>query len=50
VQGQLASDCWKEVNRLAKKWRIPFSVEFWRREYPKAQYPRKTGILRSGNV
>src|SRR5829696_6225985 len=29
VQGQSASDAWKEVDRLAKKWRIPVSVEFW---------------------
>lgn len=50
VQGQSASDCWKEVDRLAKKWRIPVSVEFWWRQNPKAQYPGKTGILRSGNA
>jgi hypothetical protein len=49
VQGQSASDCWKEVDRLAKKWRIPVSVEFWWRQNPKAQYPGKTGVLRSGN-
>ena len=29
VQGQSASDAWKEVDRLAKKWRIPVTVEFW---------------------
>ena len=50
VQGQSASDCWKEVDRLAKKWRIPVSVEFWWRQNPKAQYPGKTGVLRSGNA
>ena len=50
VQGQSASDCWKEVDRLAKKWRIPVTVEFWWRQNPKAQHPGKTGILRSGNV
>lgn len=50
VQGQSASDCWKEVDRLAKKWRIPVSVEFWWRQNPKAQYPGKTGVLQSGNV
>lgn len=48
VQGQSASDCWKEVERLAKKWGIPVSVEFWWRQNPKAQYPGKTGVLRSG--
>lgn len=49
VQGQSASDCWKEVDRLARKWRIPVSVEFWWRQNPKAQHPGKTGLLRSGN-
>ncbi|HWI85313.1 MAG TPA: hypothetical protein VNT42_03170 [Sphingomonas sp.] len=48
VQGQSAADVWKEVDRLAKKWRIPVTVEFWWRQNPKAQHPGKTGILRSG--
>lgn len=48
VQGQSAADAWKEVDRIAKKWRIPVSVEFWWRQNPKAQYPGKTGVLRSG--
>lgn len=48
VQGQSAADVWKEVDRLAKKWRIPVMVEFWWRQNPKAQYPGKTGVLRSG--
>lgn len=50
VQGQSASDCWKEVDRLAKKWGIPVTVEFWWRQNPKAQYPGKTGELRSGGA
>lgn len=50
VQGQSASDCWKEVDRLAKKWNIPVSVEFSWRHNPKAQYPGKTGVLRSGKA
>ena len=50
VQGQSAADCWKEVDRLAKKWRIPVSVEFWWRQNPKAQHPGKTGVLRSGDA
>jgi hypothetical protein len=50
VQGQSASDAWKEVDRLAKKWRIPVTVEFMWRQNPKAQYPGRTGVLRSGNV
>jgi hypothetical protein len=50
VQGQSASDCWKEVERLAKKWHMPTIVEFWWRQNPKAQYPGKTGVLRSGTA
>lgn len=49
VQGQSAADAWKEVDRLAKKWRVPVAVEFQWRQNPKAQYPRKTGVLRSGS-
>jgi len=48
VQGQSAADAWKEVDRLAKKWRIPVVVEFVWRQNPKAQHPGKTGVLRSG--
>jgi hypothetical protein len=50
VQGQSASDAWKEVDRLAKKWRVPVSVEFWWRQNPKAQHPGRTGKLKSGSV
>jgi len=49
VQGQSASDAWKEVDRLGKKWRIPVVVEFLWRQNPKAQHPGRTGVLRSGN-
>ena len=49
LQGQSASDAWKEVDRLAKKWRIPVKVEFIWRQNPKAQYPGKAGVLQSGN-
>jgi len=48
VQGQSAADCWKEVDRLAKKHGIPAEVEFWWRQNPKAQHPGKTGTLKSG--
>lgn len=48
VQGQSAADAWKEIDRIAKKWRIPVSVEFWWRQNPKAQHPGKTGVLRAG--
>lgn len=47
-QGQSASDCWKEIDRLAKKWQIPVLVEFMWRETPKAQHPGRKGILKSG--
>jgi hypothetical protein len=50
VQGQSAAEAWKEVDRLANKWRIPVTVEFWWRQNPKAQYPGRTGVLRSGNA
>lgn len=50
VQGQSATDCWKEVDRLAKKWHIPVSVKFWWRQNQKAQHPGKTGLLRSGHA
>ncbi|OXE36226.1 MAG: hypothetical protein CGW95_09055 [Phenylobacterium zucineum] len=48
IQGQSAVDAWKEVDRIAKKWRIPVTVEFCWRQNPKAQYPGRTGVLRSG--
>lgn len=49
IQGQSAADAWREIDRLASKWKIPVSVEFFWRQNPKAQYPGKTGILRSGH-
>lgn len=48
VQGQSANDVWKEVARLANRYGIPVTVEFWWRQNPKAQYPGKTGSLRAG--
>lgn len=50
VQGQSAVECWKEVERLAKKFRIPVVVDFWWRKNPKAQYPGKTNQVRSGGA
>jgi hypothetical protein len=41
VQGQSAADAWKEVDRLAKKWRIPVSIEFLWRQTAKAQHRGK---------
>ena len=48
VQGQSATDAWKEVDRLAVKWRIPVNVDFVWRQNPKAHHPGKAGALRSG--
>lgn len=50
VQGQSAAEAWKEVDRLAKKWRIPTTVEFVWRQNPKAQHPGKAAVLRSGQA
>jgi hypothetical protein len=50
VQGQSASEAWKEVERLANKWCVPVSVEFLWRQNSKAQYPGRTGLLRSGSA
>lgn len=50
VQGQSAADAWKEVDRLAKKWKIPVTVEFIWRQNPKAQHSGKAGVLRSGSA
>jgi hypothetical protein len=50
VQGQSASDAWKEIERIANKWRIPVKVEFWWRKNKKAQYPDRIGILRAGSA
>jgi hypothetical protein len=49
VQGQSASDAWKEIDRIAKKLRIPVTVEFWWRHNQKAQYPGRVGLLSSGS-
>jgi hypothetical protein len=49
VQGQSASDAWKEIDRIAKRWSIPVFVEFWWRQNAKAQFPGRTGRLSSGN-
>lgn len=49
VQGQSAAGAWKEVDRLAKKWRIPVIVEFVWRDNRRAQHPGKAGVLQSGN-
>lgn len=50
VQGQSASDAWKEIDRLAKKWQIPVKIEFWWRHNRKAQHPGRVGVLRSGGA
>ena len=48
IQGQSAADAWKEVSRLAQKYRIPVEVQFQWRENEKAQHPGKVGVIRAG--
>ena len=48
IQGQSAADAWKEIDRISKKWSIPVEIEFWWRKNAKAQFPGKTGRIRSG--
>ena len=48
VQGQSAMDAWKEVSRLAQKFRIPVEVRFQWRDNDKAQHPGKIGVIRAG--
>ena len=50
IQGQSASDAWKEADRLAKKWRIPVTVEFRWQNNPKVLRRGQTGVLRSGHA
>lgn len=50
VQGQSASDAWKEIDRLARASGIVVKVEFWWRRNAKALYPGKIGILTAGRV
>ena len=50
VQGQSANDAWREIDRIAKKWSIPVSIEFWWRQNTKAQFPGRTGRLKSGGA
>jgi hypothetical protein len=48
VQGQSAQDAWKEVERLAKKWKISVEAQFQWRQKDKAQHPGLSGLLRAG--
>lgn len=48
IQGQSASDAWRETKRLAQKYKIPIEVKFQWREKDGAQHPGKIGILRVG--
>ncbi len=48
IQGQSASDVWREVNRLANKHRIPVEVQFQWRDNDKAQHPGRTGSIKAG--
>ena len=48
IQGQSTSDVWKEVSRIAKKFKIPVEVEFQWRENEKAMHPGRVGVVRAG--
>jgi len=48
IQGQSAQDAWREISRLANKYRLPVEVRFQWRQNDKAQYPGRIGILRAG--
>ena len=48
IQGQSAQDAWKEVERLAKKWKIPAEAHFQWRQNDKAQHPGRSGVLNAG--
>lgn len=45
LQGQSAQDAWKEVDRLARKWKISVQVDFQWRQNDKAQHPGRIGLL-----
>ena len=45
LQGQSAQDAWREVDRLARKWKITVQVDFQWRQNDKAQHPGRTGLL-----
>lgn len=49
IQGQSATDAWKEIHRLAGKHHVPVQVRFQWRENDKAQYPGRIGVLRAGD-
>ena len=49
VQGQSAADAWNEIDRLAKKWSVLVKVQFQWHEKKGAQYPGRSGVLRSGS-
>jgi len=48
VQGQSAQDAWKEIERLANKWKIPVEAQFQWRQNAKALRPGRSGLLRAG--
>jgi hypothetical protein len=48
IQGQSATDAWKEVSRLADKFCIPVEIRFQWRDNQKAQHPGKIGVIRAG--
>lgn len=49
VQGQSASDAWKEIDRLAKKHGILVKLEFQWRDNEKAEHPNRIGKMQAGS-
>jgi len=47
IQGQSAPEAWKEISRLAQKWKIPVSIQIQWKDNPKAQFPGKVGLIRT---
>ena len=48
VQGQSASDAWKEIDRLTKKHDIRVELEFQWRDNDKAEHPNRIGKMQAG--
>ena len=48
VQGQSASDAWKEIDRLAEKHGIQVELEFQWRDNDKAEHPNRIGKMKAG--
>ena len=48
IQGQSASDAWRETSRLAAKHEIAVNIEFQWRDNEKAEFPNRIGQMQVG--